>query len=86
MSTKKQTQVQDNEQFKKDIAIARGYMSAELRKHSIDVDTQLLMLTTISVLTSAALKYIKEEINADEARESFDNAINMYNNNNNLPF
>ena len=84
MSTKKQAQVQDNEQFKKDIAIARGYVSAELRKHGIDVDTRLL--TTISVLTSAALKFVKEEIDATEARESFDRAINMYNNNNNLPF
>ncbi len=83
MATKKQTQVQDNEQFKKDIAIARGYVSAELQKHGIDVDTRLL--TTISVLTSAALKYIKEEIDATKARESFDNAINMYRNNN-LPF
>ena len=83
MSTKKQTQVQDNEQFKKDIAIARGYVSAELQKHGIDVDTRLL--TTISVLTSVSLKYIKKEIDADEARLAFDNAINMYNNNN-LPF
>lgn len=60
MSTKKQTQSQDNEQFKKDIATARGYVSAEL-------------------------KFIKQDINADEARSSFDNAINMYRNNN-LPF
>ena len=84
MATKKQTQVQDNEQFKKDIATARGYVSAELRKHGIDVDTRLL--TTISVLTSAALKYIKEEIDATEARESFDHAINMYCNSSNPPF
>ena len=83
MSTKKQTQVQDNEQFKKDIAIARGYVSAELKKNGIDIDVRLL--TTISVLTSVALKFIKEEIDADEARLAFDNAINMYRNNN-LPF
>ena len=83
MSTKKQTQSQDNEQFKKDIATARGYVSAELKKNGIDIDVRLL--TTISVLTSVALKYIKQDISADEARSSFDNAISMYCNNN-LPF
>ena len=83
MSTKKQTQVQDNEQFKKDIATARGYVSAELKKNGIDIDVRLL--TTISVLTSVALKFIKQDISADEARSSFDNAISMYRNNN-LPF
>ena len=82
MSTKKQTQL-DNEQFKKDVAIARGYVSAELKKHGIDIDVRLL--TTISVLTSVALKYIKQDISAEEARSSFDNAISMYRNNN-LPF
>ena len=83
MSTKNQTQPDDNEQFKKDIAIARGYVSAELKKHGIDIDVRLL--TTISVLTSVALKYVKQDITADEARSSFDNAISMYRNNN-LPF
>ena len=83
MSTKKQTQLDDNEQFKKDIATARGYVSAELKKNGIDIDVRLL--TTISVLTSAALKYIKQEISGEEARPSFDNAISMYRNNN-LPF
>ena len=83
MSTKKQTQVQDNEQFKKDIATARGYVSAELKKDGIDIDVRLL--TTISILTSVALKYIKQDISAEEARSSFDNAISMYRNNN-LPF
>ena len=83
MSTKEQTQSQDNEQFKKDIATARGYVSAELKKNGIDIDVRLL--TTISVLISVALKFIKQDISADEARSSFDNAINMYNNNN-LPF
>ena len=76
MSTKNQTQSQDNEQFKKDIATARGYVSAELKKNGIDIDVRLL--TTISVLTSVALKYIKQDISADEARSSFDNAISMY--------
>lgn len=80
MSTKKQTQPDDNEQFKKDIATARGYVSAELKKHGIDIDVRLL--TTISVMTSVALKFLKNELTADEARSSFDNAINMYNNNN----
>ena len=83
MSTKKQTQPDDNEQFKKDIATARGYVSAELKKNGIDIDVRLL--TTISVLTSVALKFIKQDISADEARSSFDNAISMYRNNN-LPF
>lgn len=83
MSTKNQTQPDNNEQFKKDIATARGYVSAELKKHGINIDVRLL--TTISVMTSAALKYIKQDISADEARSSFDNAISMYRNNN-LPF
>ena len=83
MSTKKQTQSQDNEQFKKDIATARGYVSAELKKHGINIDVRLL--TTISVMTSAALKYIKKDIDADEARLAFDSAIVMYTDNN-LPF
>ena len=83
MSTKEQTQSQDNEQFKKDIATARGYVSAELKKNGIDIDVRLL--TTISVLTSVALKYIKQEIDGNEARLSFNNAISMYRNNN-LPF
>ena len=72
-----------NEQFKKDMSIARGYISAELRKHNIDIDVRLL--TTISVMTSISLKYIDGEISGDEARRGFDNAIRMYRNNN-LPF
>ena len=73
-----------NEQFKHDMATARGYVSAELKKHNIDIDVRLL--TTISVLTSVAPKFIKQDISAEEARSSFDNAIAMYNNNNTLPF
>ena len=84
MSTKNQIQPDDNEQFKKDIATARGYVSAELKKHGINIDVRLL--TTISVMTSAALKYIKKEIDADEARLAFDSAIVRYTDNNNLPF
>ena len=72
-----------NEQFKHDMATARSYVSAELKKNGIDIDVRLL--TTISVLTSVALKFIKQDISADEARSSFDNAISMYRNNN-LPF
>ena len=71
-----------NEQFKKDIAVARGYVSAELKKNGIDIDSRLL--TTISVLTSVSMKFIKNEISADDARESFNNAMSMYLNN--LPF
>ena len=81
---KTQPDQQDNEQFKKDIAVARGYVSAELKKNGIDIDTRLL--TTISVLTSVSLKFIKNEVSADEARLAFNNAMNMYLNNNNLPF
>ncbi len=81
---KTQPDQQDNEQFKKDMAIARGYVSAELKRNGIDIDSRLL--TTISVLTSVSLKFIKKEISADEARESFNHAMNMYLNNNNLPF
>ena len=83
MATMKK-QTQDQAQFKKDIATARGYVSAELKKNGVDVDVRLL--TTISVLTSAALKFLKEEISAEEARKSFDRAINMYNNSSNPPF
>ena len=72
-----------NEQFKQDMSIARGYVSAELRKHNIDIDVRLL--TTISVMTSISLKYIDGEISGDEARKGFDNAISMYCNSN-LPF
>ena len=72
-----------NEQFKRDMSIARGYVSAELRKHNIDIDVRLL--TTISIMTSISLKYIDEEISGDEARKGFDNAISMYYGNN-LPF
>ena len=73
-----------NEQFKHDMATARSYVSAELKKYNIDVDVRLL--TTISVMQSIALKFIDGTISGEEAREGFDNAINMYCNNNNLPF
>ena len=72
-----------NEQFKHDMATARSYVSAELKKYDINVDVRLL--TTISVLTSVALKFIDGNISAEEARSSFDNATSMYRNNN-LPF
>ena len=73
-----------NDQFKQDMATARSYVSAELRKHNIDIDVRLL--TTISVMQSVALKYINGTISGEEAREGFDSAIAMYTNNNNLPF
>ena len=73
-----------NEQFKHDMATARGYVSAELKKYNIDVDVRLL--TTISVMQSIALKFIDGTISGEEAREGFDSAIAMYTNNNNLPF
>ena len=73
-----------NDQFKKDMTMARTYVSAELKKYNIDIDVRLL--TTISVMQSVALKFIDGSISAEEARESFDSAIAMYTNNNNLPF
>ena len=73
-----------NEQFKHDMATARSYVSAELKKYNIDVDVRLL--TTISVMQSTALKFIDGSISAEEARSSFDSAMAMYTNNNNLPF
>ena len=83
MSTKKQTQSDDNEQFKKDIATARGYVSAELKKHGIDIDVRLL--TTISVMQSVAIKFINGTISGEEAREGFDSALEVYSNTT-LPF
>ena len=73
-----------NEQFKHDMATARSYVSAELKKYNIDIDVRLL--TTISVMQSIALKFIDGSISAEEARESFDGAMVMYTNNNKLPF
>ena len=73
-----------NEQFKHDTATARSYVSAELKKYNIDIDVRLL--TTISVMQSIALKFIDGNISTEEAREGFDSAIAMYTNNSNLPF
>ena len=73
-----------NEQFKHDMVTARSYVSAELKKNNIDVDVRLL--TTISVMQSIALKFIDGSINGEEARDGFDKAIAMYTNNSNLPF
>ena len=73
-----------NDQFKKDMVMARTYVSAELKQYNIDIDVRLL--TTISVLQSIALKFIDGSISAEEAREGFDSAIAMYTNNNKLPF
>ena len=73
-----------NEQFKKDMVMARTYVSAELKQYNIDIDVRLL--TTISVMQSIALKFIDGSISAEEAREGFDSAIAMYTNNNKLPF
>lgn len=78
------TTEKSNDQFKKDMTMARMYVSAELKKHGIDVDVRLL--TTISVMQSIALKFIDGTIGGEEAREGFDSAIAMYTNNSNLPF
>ena len=72
-----------NEQFKQDMATARSYVSAELKKNGIDIDIRLL--TTISVMTSIALNFINGKISKDEAREGFNGALEMYNNDK-LPF
>ena len=73
-----------NEQFKHDMATARSYVSAELKKYNIDIDVRLL--TTISVMQSIALKFIDNSISGEEAREGFDGAMVIYTNNNKLPF
>ena len=83
MAGKKNATTTDNEQFKRDMSKARGYVSAELRKNGIDIDVRLL--TTISVMTSAALKFITKEMDSTQARKSFDEAISMYRNEG-LPF
>ena len=77
------TDEKTSEQFKKDIAVARGYVSAELKRHGIDIDVRLL--TTISVMQSVAIKYINGTVSGEEARESFDSALEMYGNTT-LPF
>ena len=74
----------NNEQFKRDIATARGYVSAELKKHGIDIDVRLL--TTISVMQSVAIKFINGTIDGKEAREGFDSALEVYSNTTTLPF
>ena len=73
-----------NEQFKHDMATARSYVSAELKKYNIDIDVRLL--TTISIMQSTALKFIDNSINAEEARDGFNTAMMVYSNSNNLPF
>lgn len=73
-----------NEQFMHDMATARSYVSAELKKYNIDIDVRLL--TIISVMQAIALKFIDGTISGEEAREGFDVAIAMYTNNSNLPF
>ena len=72
-----------NEQFKHDMATARSYVSTELKKYNIDIDVRLL--TTISVMQSVALKFIDGTISGEEAREGFDSALEMYSNTT-LPF
>ena len=72
-----------NDQFKQDMATARSYVSAELKKHGIDIDVRLL--TTTSVMQSVALKFIDGNLTSEQAREGFNSAINMYKNNT-LPF
>ena len=78
---KQETTMDDD--FKQNIIKARSVVSAELAKQGIAVDVRLL--TTISVMTSVALKFFKEEISGEEARNSFNEAIDMYKNSN-TPF
>ena len=78
---KQETTMDDN--FKQNMIKARACVSAELAKQGIAVDVRLL--TTISVMTSVALKFFKEEISGEEARNSFNEAIDMYKNSN-TPF
>ena len=70
------TNQKSTEQFRHDMSVARSYVAAELRKNGIDVDVRLL--TTISVMTSTAMKFIDGDIDGQEARKSFDHAISTY--------
>ena len=72
-----------DDDFKQNIIKARSVVSAELAKQGYNIDVR--MLTTISVMTTAALKFFKEEITGEEARQNFNDAIAMYQNNN-VPF
>ena len=72
-----------DDDFKQNIIKARSVVSAELARQGYNIDVR--MLTTISVMTTAALKFFKEEITGVKARQDFDDAIAMYQNNN-VPF
>ena len=63
---------------------ARSIVSNELKKHDIEIDVRLL--TTISILTNTTIKYLQQSLNATDARESFDKAMAMYFGNNTVPF
>ena len=72
-----------DDDFKQNIIKARSVVSAELARQGYNIDVR--MLTTISLLTTAALRFFKEEITGEEARHSFNDAIAIYQNNN-VPF
>lgn len=76
------TQMNPND-FKAAINKARYYVSMELKKHGIDIDTRLM--TTISILTSAALKYVEGSQSSEATRKAFDNCIAIYLDNS-IPF
>ena len=69
-----------DDNFKQDIMKARSCVSGELAKHGIIVDVRLI--TTISVMTTLALKFYQNKIEGKEARDGFNKAITMYKNDN----
>ena len=59
---------------------ARSCVSAELKRHGIEIDVRLL--TTISILNNTSLKFLQGTLNGKEAREVFDKSMTMYLGNN----
>ena len=75
---KQETTMDDN--FKQNMVKARACVSGELAKHGIIVDVRLI--TTISIMTTLALKFYQNKIEGKEARDGFNKAITMYKNDN----
>lgn len=63
---------------------ARSIVSNELRKNNIEIDVRLL--TTISILNNTTIKYLQGTLNPTEAREAFNKAMTMYLGNTKQPF
>ena len=76
---KEQQQRLSPEEFNKLQMQARAIVSGELQRNNIAVDVRLL--TTISILSNTAIKFLQEELSKTEARESFNRAMAIYLNN-----